>query len=303
MTDSGRFPTAHPTKQTTMEIRELSQLLLRGRNADGGWGYYQGKASRLEPTCWSVLALSSHTAPGDLGVALRTWPSEDGLLVERHGGEPNYAFHGLALLVLGACGLEHVAGTATLVRALQRVKGKPFADSWISRQDNSLQGWSWIADTFSWVEPTAWCLLATKKQAAAAKVHIDRARILEAERLLLDRAMLTGGWNYGNSNMLGQQLVAYVPTTAVALLAMQDRRSEPSVERGLAYLVKHATTERSGSALALAALALQAYGHPFETVRAALMEQLPVSAAMGSQAAIATALFALQTGDAHAFRL
>jgi hypothetical protein len=222
--------------------------------------------------------------------------------LERHGGEPNYAFHGLALLVLGACGLEHVAGTATLARALHGVKGKAFADSWISRQDNSLQGWSWIADSFSWVEPTAWCLIATKKW-TGNDVHRDRARILEAERLLLDRAMLTGGWNYGNSNMLGQELVAYVPTTVVTLMAMQDRRSEPSVERGLAYLVKHATTERSASALALAVLALQAYDLPFDTVRAALMEQLPVSAAMGSQAALATALFALQTGDAHAFKL
>lgn len=285
-----------------MEIRELAQLLLRGRNADGGWGYYQGKASRLEPTCWAVLALNGDTASADLGAALRTWPARDGLLLERHGGEPNYAFHGLALLVLRACGLEHVAGTATLARALEKVKGKAFADSWISRQDNSLQGWSWIADTFSWVEPTAWCLLAMKRW-IGNEVHRDRARILEAERLLMDRAMLTGGWNYGNSNMLGRELIAYVPTTAVTLLAMQDRRSDPSVERGLAYLVMHATTERSASALALASLALQAYDLPFETVRAALIRQLPISAAMGSQAAIATALYALRIGDAHAFKL
>ena len=31
------------------------------------------------------------------------------------------------------------------------------------RQDGSLQAWSWVDGTFSWVEPTAWCLLLLKK--------------------------------------------------------------------------------------------------------------------------------------------
>ena len=35
----------------------LSDALLRSRNEDGGWGYYPGKASRIEPTAWAALCL------------------------------------------------------------------------------------------------------------------------------------------------------------------------------------------------------------------------------------------------------
>ncbi len=36
---------------------DMRRALLSAANADGGWGYYPGKASRLEPTCWALLAL------------------------------------------------------------------------------------------------------------------------------------------------------------------------------------------------------------------------------------------------------
>ena len=82
-------------------IYNLAESLRRTQNADGGWGYYRGKKSRLEPTCWAALALAG-TADGAAAADLQQWPSTDGLLLERAGGEPNYAFHGLALLALRA---------------------------------------------------------------------------------------------------------------------------------------------------------------------------------------------------------
>ena len=44
-------------------LDDLRQQLLDGRNADGGWGYYRGRVSRLEPTCWALLALGVDEAP------------------------------------------------------------------------------------------------------------------------------------------------------------------------------------------------------------------------------------------------
>jgi len=112
----------------------LRQFLLRARNADGGWGYQVGKASRLEPTCWAILALG-----GTLEcTVLEQWPCADGLLLERHGGAPNYAFHGQALIVLRALSLEHAAGNRTLVAALQRVKGTRLPATGINRQDKRI---------------------------------------------------------------------------------------------------------------------------------------------------------------------
>ena len=279
---------------------DLSEFLLRGRNPDGGWGYYPGKSSRLEPTALAVLALHE-TRPGAGGAAaLQRWPTSDGLLLERTGGEANYAFHGLALLTMLACGVEHTSGNAALLRGLQRAKGVALEPSTHSRQDNALQAWSWIADTFSWVEPTAWCLLSLKKWSRQPGALVDSSRMDEAERLLIDRSCLRGGWNYGNSNMLGQELEPYVPTTAIGMLAMQDRLANPIVERSLNYLEEHAISERSGTALALALLALRACGRRDDEVRAALMDQLAVTTAFGNHAAIALAVCALGPEQTHA---
>lgn len=276
----------------TPGIADLERQLLAGRNPDGGWGYYREKASRLEPTCWAALALRYARSRVDAGSALARWPSQGGLLLERAGAPPNFGFHGVALLALRALGVDHAAGTASLVAALQRVAGIPLKPSTVNRQDNSLQAWSWIEGTFSWVEPTAWCLLALKKWNGSG-VAIDPNRVSTAERLLIDRACDGGGWNYGNSNMLGQTLKAYVPTTAVALLSLRDRRSEAVVAKGHEYLRTHATAERSGLSLALSLLCLMTYDSDATGVRTALSNQIGTTMALGNQLAMALSLFAL----------
>ena len=60
--------------------------------------------------------------------------------------------------------------------------------------------------TFSWVEPTSWCILALKKAAPDPTARETADRVIEAERMLADRCCLEGGWNYGNSNVLGKEL-------------------------------------------------------------------------------------------------
>lgn len=277
-------------------LKALEEFLLRGRNPDGGWAYHPGKASRLEPTCWAMLALGERAT--DWAV-LQKWPVIDGLLLERRGGSPNYAFHGLALLAMRALRVEHAGGNGAILGGLQRVKGEKLPASTISRQDTSLQGWSWIADTFSWVEPTAWCLLALKHWARTPGASIDTARVNIAERLLVDRCCATGGWNYGNSNMLGQELKAFVPTTAIALLAMQDRRSLPEVQRSIDFLEREATRERSGTALALALMALSAFERPVSVVREALIAQVPTTLEFGNQMAAAMSLYSLSAAGNH----
>lgn len=274
--------------------------MLDARNADGGWGYYPGKSSRLEPTALAALALTIESREHDFQV-LERWPSRDDLLLERAGGDPNYGFHGLALLAMQGCQVTHAAGTMPLLRALERAGGLRLdAATTSGHQDNALQGWSWIPETFSWVEPTAWSLLALKKCAPAHGAIVDDGRISEAERMLINRCCVDGGWNYGNADVLGTNLRAYVPTTAAALLAMQDRRDLDVVARSLAYLREHATAERSGTALALAMIALGLYGCDQSAARSALLEQLPITRALGNCAAIALAAYALDPGQPYA---
>ena len=271
----------------TDSVAQLRQFLFAGRNADGGWAYFPGKASRLEPTCWALIALPDADAS-----VLRRWPLAGDLLREHAGGEPNFGFHATGLLALAARGIEHEAGNARLVKGLQQVKGIALGESEINRQDNSLQGWSWIPQTFSWVEPTGWSLLALKKWARVSGGTIDPDRVAVAEKLLADRACAQGGWNYGNSNMLGQDLRPYVPTTAVALLSLQDRR-DAVVSRGVDYLDRAASSERSSVALSLAILALRVFHRDNASAPAALLTQLPVTIELKSHLAAALALCAL----------
>lgn len=279
---------------------EYVDFLLQGKNTDGGWGYAPGKASRLEPTCWAALAIDETPSAR---AALANWPAADGLLLERAGGSPNYAFHGLALLTMHHRKIEHVAGYASLLAAIQVVRGVKLPPSTINTEDTSLQAWSWIADTFSWVEPTAWCLLALKVSKRSGKA-VDQSRIDVAERMLVDRCCRDGGWNYGNSNMLGQQLKPFVPTTAIALLSLQDRRDLPEVQKSITYLEREATNERSSSALALAAIALRTFGLPVAPVTELLKAQLGTTLAFRKHAALAMALYALNGGDNDApFRI
>ena len=289
----GRDP-PHGNRMMSSGIDDLTESLRRGRNPDGGWGYYPGKSSRLEPTGLAALAFAGTGDGTTAASALHRWPSTDGLLLERAGGAPNFGFHGLALLAMCACHVEHASGTASLAAGLQRVKGVRLEPSGTSsRQDNSLQAWSWVPETFSWVEPTAWCMLSLKKWARTSFTGVDSARLDEAERLLINRSCVMGGWNYGNADVMGKDLRPYIPTTAIALLAMQNRRDHPVVERSVNYLEKQATSERSGTALALALIALRVYGRSDDAVRSALIEQLPTTIALQNHASIALAAYAL----------
>ena len=118
-------------------------------------------------------------------------------------------------------------------------------------------------------------------------------RISEAEAVMFDRVCEPGGWNYGNSQVLMQDLRPYVPTTALALLALQDRREHPVVQRSLHWLTSHALSEPSTMALSLAAVCLHVYGQPIAEVLKALQAQQARAHALGNAHLIAMAAYAL----------
>jgi hypothetical protein len=147
------------------------------------------------------------------------------------------------------------------------------------------------------VEPTAWCLLALKRARKTLREPRIDARVREAESLLIDRACAQGGWNYGNPAVLGQALEPYVPTTAIALLALHDRRDHPAVERSLRFLDTHAQHEQSGMALALSALALGRYGRPVALVQQDLVARFEHTRFLENLHVTAMALYALGLGQ------
>lgn len=291
---------------------ERARLLdrLRGRLVaeaqPAGWGYHAGKSPRVESTCWALLALlpgldEASTTKQELIRTVGSWFSrlqrEHGLLAETEPSLANLAANGLASIALGHGRISDVEVQSGLIRGLTRVKGVRLRES-DPKQDNTLQAWPWVQDTFSWVEPTSWCLLALKK-VTTTRDRTVAARIEEAERYLIDRVCSEGGWNYGNASTLGQDLRSYVPTTAMALLALQDRRDHPAVTRSLAVLQQNRLSERATMSLALASMALRLFSVDCEDVDAQMAISVERSERLGHLQAIAMALYAL-SAETHA---
>ena len=96
-----------------------------------------------------------------------------------------------------------------------------------------LQGWPWAADTFSWVEPTAYALIALQKLRSTLQGTAAADRIREGELVLYDRMCAGGGWNYGNTKVLGEHVPPYPETTALALIALQHHQTAEPNQRSV----------------------------------------------------------------------
>jgi hypothetical protein len=284
----------------------LRSALMSSANAGGGWGYYAGKASRIEPTAWALAALGAPGAehPFDLAphaAFLQRAQQSSGWLADVAGSPVNVGFNALAaILWFARPGLASDAARRALLAALVSTKGIQVKAVDPGGQDNSLQGWPWIDATFSWVEPTAWGLLALKHARRAGATSAEaNARIEEAERLLINRTCRTGGWNFGNAVMMAQDLRAYVPTTALGLVALQDRAGEDAVRRSLDFLEAHWRDEISASSLGLSLLALDAFGRRTSEVDAALRAHVDTALSFGNLHGDAIALAALAGRGPH----
>jgi hypothetical protein len=286
----GREPVT--TRADYSRIRSgLRAALLDARNMDGGWGYAPGRRSRIEPTSWAALALGHSEGQAPDVESLRAWQRQNDWLMDLPGTPPNIAFNALAALTF----LQDPSTASLAQPIIGRVieaKGLRLGQYDAIRQDNSIQAWPWVDGTASWVEPTAWCLLLLKKVRSQSLSQEAHERIRIGEQLLFDRVCHDGGWNYGNPEVYGQKLWPYVPTTAVALLAMRDHRNHPVVTRSLAQLKKDVASERSVVAVALTIICLREYGVATDALEQAVAE-LSAQADPGNLLGIAMILYAL----------
>lgn len=121
--------------------------------------------------------------------------------------------------------------------------------------DTTLEGWSWAADTHSWLEPTAFFVKALH---TAGRADDPRAR--EGVRLLADRLLPSGGANYGNTVVLGQELLQHVQSSGVVAWALAETEAKPALARTLDYLHSISTEPTGVASLCWATLGLAANG-------------------------------------------
>ncbi len=119
--------------------------------------------------------------------------------------------------------------------------------------DTTLLGWPWVAGTHAWIEPTALALLALRLTGLG---HHPRAR--EAALLLLDRQLPGGGCNYGNTWVLGQQLLPHTQPTALAVFALAGLPADSRLAKSVAYLLRSWSRIASTASLCYATMALTA---------------------------------------------
>jgi hypothetical protein len=244
-------------------------FLLRAQNPDGGWGYFPGRRSWLEPTAWAMLALAGRKESGravdsawDL---IRLWQTSEGGC--RPSQEVDVANWATSLWVTVHC--VRGAKDTRLERAVQwMVESRGAEGSVIRRVIRSVTGeedgfnaaycgWAWWPGTSSWLEPTVHGLIALRKAAATGiGGSAVQTRIAEAQRMLLDRRCADGAWNYGVREALGHTLPSYPETTGLALVALADTH-DTSVKQVLPKAAQMRAAARSPMARAWLTLALR----------------------------------------------
>jgi hypothetical protein len=266
-------------------VNALLDSLVAMRNPDGGWGTTTGRPSSTEPTALALLAFAT-AADGDAladgasrwllehqldsgawpvmpGLAEASWASAMALMAIQGRPGTDTAFRRGVEWIGEARG----AGVPWRVRLREWLRGEEPVEL-----DPTLTGWSWAPDTFSWVEPTAWGILALRNAYADRAPRAVARRIDEGERMILDRTCPAGGWNYGNKVVLGVDLEPYPDTTAVALLGLQGRRDAPEIQTGLAALERMLEANHSGLTLSLSALCYRAWDRDPSPLRALIDE-------------------------------
>ncbi len=289
-----------------MSSRNIAQglaFLTSVQNADGGWPYLPGPPSVPEATCHALLAcaLSGEASATRAGLAWITRNlGADGALYAPGHPVPHWSTS-LALYALARLG-NHKAEVDRLAGRLLAWKVQRSDTDVLVRLNAHLAGWSWNEGTFSWVEPTAYAVLALKQAGQG-----NHPRVWEGVTLLVDRACAEGGWNYGNPEVMGRALPAFPDPTAWALLALQGRPVPAGViQRGLDFLEREVPAYPSALALALGCLALSAWDRAADTLTAALRARQGRDGSWRQRVAVtALAVLALMatTGGPHAFRL
>ncbi len=260
-------------------ILAVHERLLATRTPRGAWGYRADSPGSAEPTAMAALALHAHRADAHASDARSAnmpqihestvrealnWliglQKPDGSIgIASDTAAPHWPT-ALALLALTHCGgaeapksWRSAADAAT--RWLLAARGNAVEDdSGFAAHDTTLSGWFWVENTHSWIEPTSYAILALR--AVGQSAH---ARVREGVKLILDRALDDGGWNYGNRRVLENALRPFPATTGVALTALAGEPRDARIEAAIAYLLKTLPTVRAPLSLTWGLMGLRAW--------------------------------------------
>jgi len=241
-------------------LRMLSSAaLLRRALPDGGFSGRPGGQFQVDSTAWGILAVkacggSEELLVRSLRVLMREQLPDGRLCVSKT--QPA-SFWPTALAILAWQDSEpYREAQQRAIRFLLETTGFHFprqSDAPLAH-DSQLRGWPWIGETHSWVEPTATAMMALR-----ATGHSDHDRVKEAVRMLMNRQLPHGGWNYGNSVVFGKELHPMPESTGAALAGLAGMVDRDVVMPSLTYLQREVTRLRTPISLGWSLLGLAAW--------------------------------------------
>jgi squalene-hopene cyclase-like protein len=287
-------------------LAELLAQLHGAQNADGGWPFLPGVyasetrssgalsagTSRVEPTCWALLALGNLQEVPQETIArgvdfLKSQQLSDGSWPTATGMTSGGWVTSLAALTLAQIsdpGGRHEKSVASALEWLcddyprDSSRWQKFLKFFNSSKCESLngefRGWGWTPRTASWVEPTSFALMAFAAAANLGKVSESKMseRRTLGVGLLYDRTCASGGWNCGNPRVYGVDGDSLVLPTCWALLALRDAPDHPNRTLSLAWLQKSFTAIASAGSLAVARMTLENHGVAIPAAKLQLMD-------------------------------
>lgn len=234
---------------------------LKDRYVDGvGFVNNIGGRYRPDAACWAILALRASQEAGDRLIQkarkrLMAVQAKDGRVCV--SPEHLDAYWPTPLTILAWHGsAEYEKERFKAIKFLLKFSEIKTQDipKRIIGHDRTIKGWSWIARTSPWVEPTALALIALR--VAQYQTH---NRVQDAVRLLMDRQLPHGGWNYGNTFVFEQELRAIPINTGISLQALSGLVARQKVTKSILYLQSQLENMRTPFTLGWSLLGLNAW--------------------------------------------
>ncbi len=242
-------------------------FLWKTQNPDGGWGYFPGKQSWIEPTAWAAIALHGRPEATRAWERILIWQNPDGSW--RPGPEVRVNSWATALCVTicharGEFGEPYKRGLHWLLKTadadaalLWGVRDRIFSNG----RNPDHKAWPWKPGNSFWIEPTAHSLVALKQARKRLNLPEIQDRITQGEAAILDQRCSDGGWNFGNTRVLDVDLPSYPETTALALVGLQQAGlQQKEVASSVAFAEKLLEERQGRMASAWLTIALRLHG-------------------------------------------
>lgn len=253
-----------PAEETiASRVRAGRDMLLEQHVERCGWAYRRGGTPMAEPTAVSALAVLATDPGGSVEPAVREaadWlagiQQADGSVglsaqLATPGWSTPYAL--LLWSAVGSYSAERQKAVAWLLESSGLTR--PPGGAGVIGHDRTIPGWPWVSGTCAWLEPTALAVLALGREGLTRHPRVE-----DGIRMIGDRAIASGGWNYGNPSMFNTPLRPQPAPTGLALLALTASGGAGRwVEDGCRYLRATLPRVRSPRSLGWGLLGLWAW--------------------------------------------